>query len=113
MHISRNKFVILFIAYGFAFLFVTSSLLGSTGFRGFPKAPDSLLGIDSPVAWKRAVAIIVLPIKIILLGPLALPSVDILKEEPPPPFIGMYLVCYWTILASAVYYLLSRHWRRP
>lgn len=109
MRISRKKFVILFIACGFAFLFVTSSLLGSTGFRVFPKAPDSLLGIDSPVTWKHTVSIIISPIKIVLLGPLVLPSIDILKEDPPPPFIVIYLVCYWAILASAVHYLLGRY----
>lgn len=111
MRISRKKFVILFIACGFAFLFVTSSLLGSTGFRVFPKAPDSLLDIDSPVTWKHTVSIIISPIKIVLLGPLVLPSIDILKEDPPPPFIVIYLVCYWAILASAVHYLLGRYGR--
>lgn len=102
MNISRTKFVILFIVFGFVFLFVTTSLLGSTGVRGFPQSPDSVLGTggDSEVAWKRTVSTIILPLKIVLVGPLALPQIHFLKEDPPPPFIGIYLVFYWAVLAS-------------
>lgn len=110
MGISRSKFVIIFIIAGFAFLFITTSLLGSTGPRGFPKPPDSVLwtGGDSPIAWKRAASTILVPIKIVLIGPLALPSIHFLKEDPPPPFIGIYLIFYWTILASLIHYLLGK-----
>lgn len=110
MSISRTTFVILFIISGFAFLFITSSLLGSTGPRGFPKSPDSVLwtGSDSPVAWKRAASTILVPVKMVLIGPLALPSINFLKDDPPPPFIGIYLVFYWTILASLIHYLYVR-----
>lgn len=109
MNISREKFVIFFLIFGFVFLFITTSLLGSTGPRGFPQSPDSVLrtGGDSPVAWKRAVATIILPIKIVLIGPLALPQIHFLKEDPPPPFIGLYLIFYWTILAVGIHYLLG------
>ncbi len=109
MNISRTNFVILFIISGFAFLFITTSLLGTTGPRGFPNAPDSVIrtGGDSPVAWKRTASTIILPIKVILIGPLALPQINFLKEDPPPPFIGIYLVFYWTILASVIHYLLG------
>ncbi len=110
MAISRTKFVIFFIIFGFAFLFITTSLLGTTGVRGFPQAPDSVLttGSDSPLAWKRAVSTIILPIKIVLLGPIAAPQVDFLKEDPPPPFVGIYLLVYWTILASVIHYLVGK-----
>ena len=108
MNISRTKFVALFIICGFVFLFITTSLLGSTGLGGFPQPPDSLLGIDSPIAWKSTVSTIILPIKIVLIGPLLLPSVDFLKDDPPPPFIGIYLIFYWTILASIIHYLLGK-----
>ena len=110
MNISKTKFVTLFLISGFAFMFITTTLLGSTGPRGFPKPPDSVLGTggDSPVAWKRAVSTIMLPIKVVLIGPLALPQIDFLKDDPPPPFIGIYLVFYWTILASIIHYLLGR-----
>ena len=110
MNISRTKFVILFIICGFAFLFITTSLLGSTGPRGFPEAPDSILrtGGDSSIAWKSDMSTILIPIKIVLIGPLLLPSVHFLKEDPPPPFVGIYFIIYWTILASLIYYLLAK-----
>jgi len=105
MAISRTKFVIIFIICGFAFLFLTSTLLGSTGPRGFPEPPDSLLGMDSPVAWKSTVSTILAPIKVILIGPVLLPGIHFLSDDPPPPFVGVYLLFYWTILASFIYYL--------
>jgi len=110
MKISKTKFVILFLVSGFAFLFITTTLLGTTGPRGFPQPPDSIVetGGDSPIAWKRAVSGIILPIKIVLMGPLALPQVNFLKEDPPPPFVGIYLILYWTILALTIHYLLSK-----
>jgi hypothetical protein len=110
MNVSRTKFVIFFLICGFVFLFVTTSLLGSTGPRGFPQPPDSVLrtGGDSGVAWKRAVSTILLPIKIVLIGPLALPQVHFLKEDPPPPFIGIYFIFYWTLLASILHYFLRK-----
>jgi hypothetical protein len=110
MNISRTKFVILFLIAGFAFLFISTSLLGSTGPRGFSQSPDSVLrtGSDSPIAWKSVVSTIILPIKIVLIGPLALPQINFLKEDPPPPFIGIYFIFYWTILASIIHYLLGK-----
>lgn len=108
MNITRKKFIAIFIISAFAFMFVTTTLLGSTGFGGFPQPPDSLLGLDSPVAWKRTVSTIISPIKMLLIGPLALPQIDFLKDDPPPPFIGIYLILYWTILGSLIYYLLDK-----
>lgn len=110
MNVSRKKFVILFIVCGFVFLFITTSLLGTTGPRGFPHRPDSILttGSNSPIAWKRAVSAIILPVKIILIGPLALPQVNFLKEDPPPPFVGIYFIFYWTLLALLIHYLLGK-----
>ncbi len=109
MNISRKKFVILFVVSGFFFMFITTTLLGSTGPRGFPQPPDSILntGSDSPIAWKRTVSAIILPIKIVLIGPLALPQVNFLKEDPPPPFVGIYFIFYWSILAAALHSLLG------
>ncbi len=107
MNISKKKFVAFFIISGFAFLFITTSLLGTTGPRGFPQPPDPILrtGGDSPIVWKSTLSTIILPIKIVLIGPLALPQINFLKEDPPPPFIGIYLIFYWSILALIFYYL--------
>ncbi len=109
MNISRKKFVILFVVSGFVFMFITTTLLGSTGPRGFPHSPDSILntGSDSLIAWKRTASVIILPLKIVLIGPLALPQVNFLKEDPPPPFVGIYFVFYWSILATAIHSLLG------
>src|SRR3989338_8553814 len=107
MNISRIRFVIFFLISGFVFLFITTSLLGSTGPRGFPKHPDSFLGTASPIAWKNNVSTIILPVKIVLIGPLLLPT-NFLRDDPPPPFIGIYLIVYWTILASIIHYLHGR-----
>jgi hypothetical protein len=109
MDISRKKFVFSFILFGFVFLSVTTSLLGSTGPRGFPQYPDPILttGSDSPIAWKRVASTIIRPLKVVLIGPLALPQVHFLKEDPPPPFIGIYLVCYWTIIAFVIHTLIG------
>jgi hypothetical protein len=108
MNMSRTKFVIVFIMCGFAFLFITTTFLGSSGPRGFPQPPDSYLGMDSPVAWKSSVSTILSPIKIVLIGPLLLPTINFLKEDPPPPFIGIYFIFYWTIIASVIHYLLGK-----
>lgn len=110
MNTSRKKFVILFLISGFAFLFITTTLLGTMGPRGFPQSPDSVLGTgdDSLIAWKRVASRIIFPIKIVLIGPLALPQINFLKEDPPPPFIGIYLIFYWTILALTFHYLLGK-----
>ena len=109
MSISKTKFVILFLICGFVFLFITTSLLGTTGPRGFPEPPDSVLftGSDSPIAWKSTLSAIILPIKIVLIGPLALPQINFLKEDPPPPFVGIYFIFYWSILALVLYYLID------
>jgi hypothetical protein len=110
MVISRKKFTFFFLLFGFIFLFVTTSLLGSTGPRGFPQYPDSILktGSDSPIAWKRTVSTLILPIKVVLIGPLASPQIDFLKEDPPPPFIGMYFVFYWSLLALTLHFLFEK-----
>lgn len=111
MHISRTKFIILFMIAGFAFMGVTTSLLGTTGPRGFPQLPDSVLrtGSESPIAWKRTVSAVVFPVKVVLLGPV-MPYFNMLRQEPdtPPPFFSIGLLVYWTILASGIHYLLRR-----
>ena len=108
MRISRKKFVIYFIIFGFVFLALTTSLLGSTGPRGFPQYPDTFLETASPEVWKHTASAIIAPVKIVLIGPLLLPSINFLKEDPPPPFIGLYLIFYWTVLASVIHYVIGK-----
>ena len=109
MKMSRTKFVILFIVAGFAFQFISNSILGSE-VRLFPQNGDSFLGTGSPIAWKSAVSTIILPIKIVLIGPL-LPFIEFLRRpdaDPPPPFFVIAFAFYWTILALTIHYLISK-----
>ena len=109
MKISRTKFVILFLVSAFAFQFITNALLGSeVGL--FPGKGESFLGTGSPIAWKSTVSTILLPVKIVLIGPL-LPFVEFLtrpESDPPPPFFVIGFAFYWTILALAIHYLLGK-----
>ena len=108
MKISRTKFVLLFLISALAFQFVTNSILGSD-VRLFPAHGESFLGLGSPVAWKSAVSTILLPIKIVLVGPL-LPYINLLRREPdtPPPFFLIGFIFYWSILALVIHYLLGK-----
>lgn len=107
MNISRKKFVLWFLAFGFVFMFISTSLFGSTGPRGFPKQPDALLTTASPLQWKITGSKIVAPIKVVLIGPLLLTK-NFLQEDPPPPFVGIYFIFYWTVLSSIIYYIVGK-----
>ena len=110
MKLSKTKFVILFLVCGFAFQFISNSLLGSE-VRVFPGNGESFLGTGSPIVWKNTVSTILLPIKIILIGPL-LPFISFLRQgpdsDPPPPFFAIGFIFYWTILALAIHYVIGR-----
>ena len=104
MKISRTKFVILFLVSGFAFQFISNSLLGSE-VRLFPGNGESFLGTGSPIAWKSTVSTILLPIKIVLIGPLS-PLFEL--PDPPPPLLVLAFALYWTVLALVLHYLLRK-----
>ena len=99
--ISRIKFVLLFLIFAAAFLFLTNLLLG--------QSPESLFGSDSQAGWRSIVSNILSPIKIILIGPL-LPFIKFLHQDPdtPPPFFLAGFILYWTILALIIYYIISK-----
>lgn len=111
MRISRTKFVIIFLICSFTFQFVTNSLFGSE-VRLFPPHGDSFLGTGSPVSWKNTASTILLPIKIVLIGPL-LPYIDFLRQEPdtPPPFFAIGFIIYWSMLALLIYHFLDKRKR--
>ena len=104
MNGSRTRFIALFLFCGFAFQFISNSVLGSE-VRLFPARNESFLGTGSPVAWKSAVSTLLLPIKVVLIGPL-LPLTEL--EDLPPPFLVVGFALYWTILALLMYYLLGK-----
>src|SRR6478752_6515462 len=104
MKISRKKFVLLFVIFGFAFLFICNALFGPT-VRLIPESAESFLGTESQIGWKRTVSTILYPIKIVLIGPMR-PLINL--PDPPPPFLVAGFVLYWTILALIIHYLLSK-----
>lgn len=108
MNVSRKDFVTLFIIFGLVFLFISNSLLGP-GVRLFPGQDESFFVTESPVAWKNTASTVLLPIKIVLIGPL-LPYIHFLRQEPdtPPPFFLIGFLVYWSILALIIHYLLGK-----
>lgn len=101
MNISRAKFIILFLVFGFAFLFASTGLL--------EQPPESFFGADSQSAWQSLVSKVLSPIKLVLIGPLV-PMINVLNQDPdtPPPFFLAMFAGYWAILAFAIHYLLGR-----
>ena len=104
MKISRINFVLLFIISAFAFQFISNSLLGSE-VRLFPVNGGWFPGTGSPIAWKRTVAAIIYPVKIVLVGPLSPIFND---PDPAPPVRALAYALYWTAMALVLYYLLSK-----
>jgi len=104
MKISRAKFVIVFLVSAFVFQFISNSLLGSEA-RLFPGNGEWFPGTDSPIAWKRTVATIIYPVKIVLVGPLAPIFND---PDPAPPIRALACALYWTVIALVLHYLLSK-----
>ena len=99
MKISRTKFVIIFLVSAFAFLGISNLLLGPVvNGTWFP-------GTDSPIAWKRTVATIIYPVKIVLVGPLAPIFND---PDPAPPIRALACALYWTAIALVLHYILSK-----
>lgn len=95
MKISRKKFVIIFLVSAFAFQLISNIFLRPVNGEWFP-------GADSPIAWKRNLAAILYPVKIILVGPLAPIFND---PDPAPPIRLLACAIYWTVIALVIYYL--------
>lgn len=101
VEISRLKFGFFFVLFAFPFLFATSSFLDQQA--------EAFLGPTSQAAWQSAASIILSPVKLILLGPLV-PFIKFLNQDPdtPPPFFLAGFAFYWTILALAIHFLISK-----
>ena len=98
MKISRKKFVAIFLVSAFAFISITNLLLQPVNGEWFP-------GTGSPITWKRNIAAIIYPVKIILVGPLAPIFND---PDPAPPIRALACALYWTVIALALHFLLSK-----
>src|ERR1700743_3102537 len=104
MKISRTKFVILFLVSAFAFQVITNLLLQPINGDWFP-------GTRSPIAWKRTVATVIYPVKIILVGPLS-SFFKVPDPDPAPTVLALAFAIYWIAIASALYFLLSKIFTR-
>ena len=98
MKISRTKFVIVFLVSAFAFVFITNLLLVPVNGDWFP-------GTNSLIAWKRTLATIIYPVKIVLVGPLAPIFND---PDPAPPIRALACAIYWTVIALVLHFVLSK-----
>jgi hypothetical protein len=98
MKISRTKFVIIFLVSAFAFQIITNLLL-------VPVNGEWLPGTGSLIAWKRTLAAIIYPVKIVLVGPLSPIFND---PDPAPPIRALACALYWTALALVLHFLLSK-----
>jgi hypothetical protein len=104
MKISRTKFIIIFLISAFAFQFITNSLLGPE-VRGVPVNGDWFPGTGSPIIWKRTLAAVLNPIRIVMVGPLSLIFND---PDPVPPLLGFFCALYWTVVALILHFILSK-----
>jgi hypothetical protein len=99
MKISRTRFVIIFLVSAFAFVGISNLLLGPViNGEWFP-------GTGSLIAWKRTLAAILYPVKIILVGPLAPIFND---PDPAPPIRALACALYWTAMPLVLHLILSK-----
>jgi hypothetical protein len=106
MKVSRLKFVIRFLVFGFAYTTATRLILN--------QMPASLFrsnyGSVSQAPWQIAVSTMLSPVKFALMGPL-LPLFNWMLNQdgdPPPPMLLVMYAFYWVILALILHYFLSK-----
>ena len=97
MRLTRKTFVLLFLAFGYAFHFATKFLLN--------QSPEALWASSNQEAWQRYASTILSPIRVVLVGPINWLQQD---PDPPPPFRLILFAAYWSILALGIHQLLSR-----
>src|SRR4026208_1395463 len=97
MRVSRKKFVLSFLAFGYALHFVTRFLLN--------QPPEALWASSNQEAWQRYASTILSPITVVQVGP-----INWLQQDPcrPPPFRLILFAAYWSVLALGLHYLLTR-----
>jgi hypothetical protein len=108
MKTSRSKFVVLFLACGYAYGIATRLILN--------QMPASLYGSDFGIpqaAWQSAISRLLFPVKLVLMGPLRPLFSWMLSQDgdPPPPMLAIMYAFYWIPLALLLHYFLSRRER--
>jgi hypothetical protein len=96
MRITRKKFVLLFLACGFALHFASKLLLD--------QPPDALWAVPDQEPWQRNISTALAPIRVVLIGPVSWLMQD---PDPPPPFRIILCLAYWSLLAMGIHKLLS------
>ncbi|WP_153801240.1 hypothetical protein [Foetidibacter luteolus] len=104
MKISRTTFVISFLISAFAFQFISNSVLGPE-IRLFPGNGEWFPGAGSSVGWKNTLATIIYPVKFSLISPLSFLAKD---PDPAPPVLVVAFAIYWSAIALALHYILSK-----
>jgi hypothetical protein len=94
---TRKKFVLLFLAFGYTFHFVTKFLLN--------QPPESLGASPNQEPWQQHASTILFPIKAVLVAPINWLQQD---PDPPPPFRLILFAAYWSLLALGIHQLPSR-----
>ncbi|MGC4094436.1 MAG: hypothetical protein QM756_42295 [Polyangiaceae bacterium] len=97
MRVTRKRFVLLFLACGYAFHFVTRFVLD--------QPPEALGAVPSQQAWQSYASTALSPLKLVLIGPINWLQQD---PDPPPPFRLILCAVYWSVLALGIHSLLSR-----
>ncbi len=108
MKTSATRFALVFLVFAFSFQFVSNSLLGPE-IALFPANGEWYPGMDSQTTWKYALAIVLYPVKLIMIAPLSFLGQD---PDPPPPLLVVAFAVYWTGLALLAYYILGNVIRR-
>jgi hypothetical protein len=108
MKISRKKFVIAFLVSAFVFQFISNSVLGDE-VELFPNNGNWYPGADSLIAWKKALASIIYPVKYILMKPLSFLGQD---ADVGPPILLIAFAIYWTAIALVLHFLFSMLFNR-
>jgi len=97
MHLSRKRFVVSFLAFGYGLNFLARLLLN--------QSPEALYASPDQQPWQRCVATILSPIRVVLVAPINWLQQD---PDPPPPFRVILFAVYWSALAVGIHYLLFR-----
>lgn len=102
MKISLKQFVIVFLISAFAFQLIFNWILQPVNGDWFP-------GTGSPIAWKRNLAAMIYPVKLVLVGPLSHIFND---PDPAPPVRLLACAFYWTVMALVLYFILHKIFTR-
>ncbi len=108
MKISRTRFITIFIISAFVFQFTSNSVLGPE-VRLFPGNGDWFPGTESTIVWKKNIATVIYPVRVVLIGPLS-PLLD--DPDPAPPILLIAFALYWSVIALVLHFLLTKIIRR-